>query len=261
MSNTETQLTLDEAVQEVLGLLHGQDMTYDPQFDRYRVIGRMLNRALRANALEKEWSYYSDLRDLGNPVEGTQTILLDDQDRPRVINDDAVRFVNTDGNVVEWAYFLPRDALHKYRYRRGMWCSVTRNEVAFSRPFIAAEAETTVQLPVMREPVMFDLPPAPEQNIDPLPDVDPLVRDQLVDFVYPDVIVARAAYMYSLTDPLIQPRAQTLENGYKDLMYQAIERDDQNTDTPYNNEFLVPVQNGIYPEPRWAWWPLADNRR
>ncbi len=52
--NPELKLTLDEGIQEVLGLLTGLDMTYDPQYDRYRVIGRMLNRALRANALEHE---------------------------------------------------------------------------------------------------------------------------------------------------------------------------------------------------------------
>ena len=54
---------------------------------------------------------------------------------------------------------------------------------------------------------------------------------------------------------------QTLDAQYKDLMYQFIERDDKHTDTPFQNEFFVPVQNGIYPESRYRPWPLSDNRR
>lgn len=260
--NTEIQMTLDEGVQEVLGLLTGLDMTYDPTFDRYRVIGRMLNRALRANALEHEWSYYADVISLGSPTLGAKYLdLPDDQQRPRIVADDAVRLVDENGYTLEWAYFLPRDALHKYANRHGLWCAVTRSRVDFSRGFYESETTLDVQLPVMREPEMFDLPPAPEDTADPLPAVDPAIRAQLIDFFYPDVIVARAAYMYALTDPVMQPRAQTLEANYKDLMYQVIERDDRNTDTPLQNNFFVPVQGTIYPESRYRLWPLADNRR
>ena len=264
MTSTEIQLTLDDAVQEVLGLLTGLDMTYEPELDRYRSITRQLNRALRANALEKEWSYYADVISLGSPVEGTRFALMpDDQQRPRVINDDAVRLVNNEtGHIVRWAYFLPRDALSKYMHRRGLWCAVTRNLVQFNRPFSAAEAdELDIQLPVMREPEMFRLPAPPEDPDDPITPVDDAIRDQLVDFAYPDVVVLRAAYMYSMTDPVMQPRSQTLELQYKDLMYQAIERDDRNTEMPLQNDFFVPVQNTIYPESRYRPWPLADNRR
>ena len=57
--------------------------------------------------------------------------------RFRVISDDAVRVVNSDGLPVAWAYFLPRDALHKYRNRGGLWCSFTRNVLTLSRPLSA----------------------------------------------------------------------------------------------------------------------------
>ena len=52
--NANVDLTLDEAVGEVLGLLTGMELAYDPQFDRYRTVTRFLNRALRQNALEHE---------------------------------------------------------------------------------------------------------------------------------------------------------------------------------------------------------------
>lgn len=259
--NPELTFTLDDGVQEVLGLLTGLDMTYDPTFDRYRVIGRMLNRALRANALEHEWSYYNDTISLGAWAEDQTTVTLSNEVRPRIIGDDAVRMVDEDDVVRTWAYFLPRDALHKYGHRAGLWCAIRRTTLMFSRPPFPGEVGLDIQVPVMREPTMFVLPPAPEDPNDPLPAVDPLVRDQPIDFCYPDVIVARAAYMYSLTDPVMQPRAQTLEAAYKDLMYQAIERDDRMTDSPYENEFFVPVQGSIYDEPGYAPHPLADERR
>lgn len=74
------------------------------------------------------------------------------------------------------------------------------------------------------------------------------VRNQEIDFPYPDVVILRAAMYYAMTDPVMQPRVQTLEAQYKDLMYQIIERDDRNTDSPFENEFIVPVQGGLaYP--------------
>ena len=71
------------------------------------------------------------------------------------------------------------------------------------------------------------------------------VLNQPIDFDYPDLVIAKAAYMYAQTDPVMQPRAQTLEATYKDIMYQLIERDDRHTDTPYTNDFFVPIMNGI----------------
>lgn len=248
--NPELLLTLDDSVEEVLGILTGLDLVYDPSYDRYRAITRQLNRALRANALEHEWSYYHDVQSIGEATYGTREMFLDATVRPRIINDDSVRFVDDDGVPRAWAYFLPRDALHKYNGRRGLWCSVTRDRLDFSRGFNSLEAGLQIQVPVMREPTQFRLPAFPEDPDLPLTAVPAEVRNQPLDFQYPDVIVARAAWGYAMTDPVMQPRAQTLESMYKDLMYQAIERDDRNTDTPYQNEFILDIQNGIAPESR-----------
>lgn len=236
--NPETQTTLDEAVSEVLGLLTGLDLSYDPELDRYRAITRQLNRAIRANALESEWSWYASLLEVGHAVEGEWEIWLPATMRPRIINDDAVRLVDDEGIVQRWAYFLPRDALHKYSDRRGLWCSVVRRTLTFSRPFTDDEEGMTIQVPVMREPVMFRLPDRGKT-------VSSTIRKQLVDFPYPDVCVARAAYYYAQSDPVMQPRAPTLEETYKNLMYQLIERDVAITDTPFQNTFILPLENGL----------------
>ncbi len=259
--NSELKMTLDEAVQEVLSTLTGLDMTYDAQYDRFRVVARMLNRALKANALEHEWSYYASLAEVGTTVTGATGVTLADNIRPRQVNDDAVRLVDMTGRPLIWAYWLPRDAIHKYRHRAGLWAAIDYHVLRFSRPFVESEAGLSIQVPVMREPVTFKLPPAPRDAEDPLPPVDDDLLEQELDFFYPDVIVARAAYLYSLTDPVMQPRAQTLEAAYKDLMYQVIERDVANTDTPFMNEFAVPVQGTLFPEPVYRPYPLADERR
>lgn len=238
--NPEVQQTLDDAVAEVLGLLTGLDLTYEPELDRYRSITRALNRALRANALESEWSCYASTLDLGPVVAGGKEMSLTDMQRPRIVNDDAVRLVDNDGHAQVWAYFLPRDALHKYEGQTGLWCSVTQTSLQFSRKFHTWENGWRVIVPIMREPVMFRLPT-------PGRPVSKAIRAQLIDFPYPDVVVARAAYMYAQTDPVMQPRAQTLEGGYKDLMYQVIERDTSITDTPYQNSFTLPIENGLVP--------------
>lgn len=251
--NPDVTMTLDEAVEEVLSLLTGLDLSYDPRMDRYAAITRQLNRALRTNALEHEWSYYSDTKSIGTAAFGEREFLLPSNLRPRIINDDAVRLCDADGNAVYWAYFLPRDALHKYPARGGLWCSVTRNSLRFNRAFNQLEAGLDIQVPVMREPRMFRLPEQPEDPNLPLVEVPDAIRSQPIDFVYPDVVIARAAFYYAQTDPVMQPRVQSLEAAYKDLMYQVIERDDRNTDTPYINEFLLPVQNsleGQVPSPR-----------
>ena len=114
MANIDVAKTLREAVDEVLGLLTGVDLQYDPAEERFHAIARVLNRALRFVALETEWSYYASTEEVGLVTPGTKDIELAPRLRPRLINDDAVRLLNRDGKVVEWAYFLPRDALHKY---------------------------------------------------------------------------------------------------------------------------------------------------
>jgi hypothetical protein len=116
--NVETSLTLDEAVAEVLGMLTGLDLEYDPEQDRYRAITRQLNRALRANALEQEWGFYADELEVGTAKSGDRTIQLPSNARPRVTGDDAV-LLKHEGETVRWAYFLPRDALPKYESMTG----------------------------------------------------------------------------------------------------------------------------------------------
>ena len=70
----------------------------------------------------------------------------------------------------------------------------------------------------------------------------------------------RDSFYFAQSDPVMQPRVQSLEGYYKDLMYQCIERDDRNTDAPLQNDFIVPVQSGIYRETTARPWPLADRR-
>ncbi len=260
--NPETEMTLDEAVHEVLNLLTGLDLQYRPEQDRWRSIVSALNRALKANALEKEWSYYASTTVVGTAVRGQREVTLSPTLRPRMVNDDAVRLVDEDGNAHRWAYFLPRDAIHKYGSRQGLWVAVVRDRLEFSRPFTRSEDGLEIQVPVMREPELFRLPLQPEDPNEPPVTIPDEVRQQLVDFYYPDVIVARAAYMVAQSDPVMQPRVQTLEAGYKDLMYQVIERDDRNTDSPYLNEFFVPIQNDLAgPSYRHHHHPHSDERR
>ncbi len=243
--NQDVAMTLDQSVAEVLGILTGLDLSYAPELDRYQSITRALNRALRANALEHEWSFYHSVEDVGTAHAGDQEVALRATVRPRIVSDDAVRLVDRDGKPVVWAYFLPRDALHKYPDRRGLWCAHTRSSLRFSRPFGLGEEGLTIQVPVMREPRMFRLPEQPEDPTLPLVEVPASVRGQLLDYDYPDVVILRAAYFYAQTDPVMQPRVQTLEAQYKDLMYQLIERDDRNTDSPFLNEFFVPITSEL----------------
>ena len=239
MTNPEVRMSLEEAVGEVLGLLTGLDLEYDPGMDRFRSITRALNRALRANALENEWScYHSILTAPSSTACGSTYVPLAPTSRPRIINDDATRLVDYEGSIRIWAYFLPRDALHKYRHKAGLWCSSVDGGLMFSRPFTSDEAGLQVQVPVMREPVMFRLPQTGEE-------VPKRILNQKVDFAYPDLIIAKAAYFYAQSDPVMQPRVPTLENDYKTLMYQLIERDTNHTDTPYVNEFILPLENGL----------------
>lgn len=259
--NPEVSMTLDEAVEEVLGMLTGLDLQYAPEQDRYRSVVRQINRALRHHALEHEWSYYSSVEDVGTAHAGDQQVALRSTVRPRIINDDQVRLVDADGRPVVWAAFLDRASLHKYDGRGGLWATCTRSTLEFSRPFGSGEDGLTIQVPVMREPRMFRLPDQPEDPNEPLVSVPDAIREQLLDYDYPDVVLARAAFLYAQTDPLMQPRVQTLEAQYKDLMYQLIERDDKNTDSPYLNEFFVPVQSGITDTRFVHRHPHSDERR
>ena len=267
--NSEVTMTLKEAVLEVLQILTGQTLRYDPDKDRFRAITLALNRALRSNALEANWSYYSTVVRIdltGKTHHQTFPIVTDF--RFRIIGDDAVRFLEHQDSYhdieddtsphtahevpVAWAYFLPRDALHKYRNRGGLWCSVTREVLTLNRPLPHGIDGKIMEIPVMREPKMFRLPS------DPMDEADESVTSQELDFDFPDVVTGRAAWLYAQTDPLMQPRVQTLEEQYKDLMYQLIERDTAFTDTPYQNEILVPVQNDIYGESNHFPWPVSN---
>lgn len=247
MANPDVSMNLDEAVQEVLSLLTGLDVTYDPDQDRYRTIARTLNRALRAHALEHEWGYYSSIETVGTVHPGDKDVVLRSTIRLRKIGDDSVRFVvpNSD-QVVEWAYIIPRDALHKYNGRyAGMWCAITRDRLSFSKPLPDNLAGLEIQVPVMREPRMFTIPPVPVNPEDPPVPIDDDTRAQLLDYDYPDAIILRAAYMYAQSDPVLQPRVQTLEAQFNDLKYQLISRDDQVTDSAFLNDFFVPISNSI----------------
>lgn len=262
MGNREVQLTLDECVAEVLSVLTGLDLAYDPRQDRYAATTRAINRAVRANALEREWSYYSDLEEVGLARVGDREVNLRSSVRPRIINDDAVRLCTDDGRPVVWAHFLPRDALSKYANSPDLRCAVTRSSLQFSRPFSQYEDKLSIQVPVMREPKMFRLPTQPEDHSLPLVPVPKEVREQLLDFDYPDVVIMRAAFFIAQTDPVMQPRAQTLEAQYKDLMYQLIERDERFTDSPYQNEWTLPITSSLdgYGSPRSHGHPHADTR-
>lgn len=263
MANSEVMLTLDDGVAEVLNILTGLDLQYDPRFDRYYAITRALNRALRANALEHEWSYYHSMFEAGPVVAGEQTMLLSSNVRARIIMDDAIQLCDPEsGRPVLWALWIQRDATHKYAWSAELRASVTRNTISFNRPFSLEEAGLLLKLPVMREPFMFRLPAQPDDAYQSLVDVPVEIREQPLDFDYPDIICQRAAYYVAQTDPVMQPRAQTLEANFKDLMYQLIERDDRNTDSPVQNPWTLGISGSLDGEPgkRSHGHPHADDR-
>ena len=249
--NAQVEQTLEEAVAEVLGFLTGLDITYQPEMDRFRAITRQLNRALRLTALETEWSYYSSLEEVGRAHHGDRDFQIRSDVRPRIINDDAVRLVDENGDPRVWAYFLPRDALHKYAGRSDLRVAVTRSTITFSRPIGVHEHGLRIMVPVMREPKMLILPDAPRTPTDPnLPPtlVPQHLREQLIDFDRPDLITARAAFQYAQSDPVMQPRVQALEEQYNDLKYQLIEREERNTDSSYINDFRLGISGSIHGE-------------
>lgn len=260
--NQDVGLTLDEAVAEVLGHLTGLDLQLIPEHDRYQSIVRQINRALRSVALENEWSYYSDYENIGHTIAGTREVSLRSSIRPRVIHDDMVRLVHpVSKETLIWAKFLPREALNKYENRRDLWVSYTRNLLSFSRRIHPGEQGLEIHLPVMREPRMFQLPVQPTDPNQPLIDVPLAVRNQLVDFDYPDLVVMKAAYYYAQTDPVMQPRVQTLDSDYKTLMYALTERDTRSTDSPYQNDWNLGIQSDIGGISGHGYGrPLADER-
>jgi hypothetical protein len=84
-TNIETRMTLDDAIAEVLSVLTGLDLEYEPEQDRYQSITRFINRAMRTTALEKEWSYFSDVAVIGTVSAGDQEFTLASSIRPRII--------------------------------------------------------------------------------------------------------------------------------------------------------------------------------
>ena len=237
-------MTLNECVGEVHNILYGLNISLASNTDKYSMIAHTLNRALRANATEHEWSYYADTVTAGYAYAGMDSVNLSASVRPRILGDDAVRLVDREGAIHEWAYFLPRDALHKYRHERGLWVAITRDRLQFSRPLLDREHGLAIQVPVMREPRMFELGDLPTLNPGELVVNEATLRQEL-DFPYADVVIYRACMMIAQTDPLLQPRVQTLEDQMKSLMFQLIERDTYVTDSPYINDFVLPISGDV----------------
>ena len=261
MSNPDVAMTLDDAVNEVLGNLTGLELRYDPDLDRYRAVVRAINRAMRAVAAAHEWSDYSSLEDVGVAHAGESVIAIRSSLRPRILGDDSVRLARQDGTPVVWAQFLPRESIHKYPSRRGLWVSAERQALRFSRPFHTGEEGLRILVPVMREPKQFILPSQPEGDVGDIVEVPQAVRDQEVDFPYPDLVVAKAMYFYAQSDPVMQPRVQTLDSEYTDLFYALKERDTRFTDAPYLNPFDVPMQGSIFDGSYDDWHhPHSDDR-
>lgn len=290
-------MTLDECVGEVLNHLTGLDLHYIPELDRYRSITKQLNRALRLLATEHEWSHYSAVEDMGTVSAGQESIHLRSSRRPRIITDDSVRLVDDKNNIHMWAFYLPRESLHKHRGRTGLWVAQTRNELTFSRPISSREDGLRAMVPVMRPPREF-IQPATRENLEdlttpplPLPEGAELIqlrnfhnpdiveewvsipglppyefsnpeaslaqqeytpaaiKTQVLDFPYPDLVILRAAFQYAQTDPVMQPRVQTLEGQYKDVFYNLVERDTNHTDNTYVNDYHVPIQSSLSGNP------------
>lgn len=262
MSNPDVAMTIDEGVAEVFSRLTGLELQYDPAYDRWRAVARAINRGLRAVAREREWVRYFDEQVVGTAAEGVQTVRLRASSRPRITGDDAVRLLDENDLVREWAFFLPRSAIEKYRGRRGLWVAHLRDALRFSRPFTAAEDGLKISMPTMREPRMIELPPQPKLPSDVQPAIPQQVLDTEIDFDYPDLVVAKACYFYAQSDPVMQPRVQQLDAEFKDLYYALNEQEDRSTDSPFLNEFTVPIQSDIYGSGSWdTLHPHGDERR
>lgn len=301
------EITLDEAVGEVLNYLTGLDLHYIGELDRYRSITKHLNRALRLTAVDHEWSYYSSLYSAGRVSEGTRKIQITYDNawrkiRPRIITEDAIRFVDETNAIRRVAYYVPRESLHKYspgslpaqNAPTKLWAASTRSDIEFSRPLEKDESKWTIYVPVMREPKQFVVPATlenieeliapdknnipenatliqlrnfhnpeiveewvsisgqppyeyadPEKSLENMGLTSQAIRDQILDFPYPDLIIMRAAFLYAQTDPVMQPRVQTLEAAFRDLYYGLVERDTFVTEDAYKNTFKLPIENGL----------------
>lgn len=304
------EMTLDEAVGEVLNYLTGFDLHYIAELDRYRAIARTLNRALRLVATEHEWACYAAVEDMGELSLGQTEITLRRTRRPRIILDDSVRLVDADNNIHMWAYILPRESLHKYQGRTGLWVASTDNRLTFSRPISTQEAGLRAIVPVMREPRQVIIPASydsletlegdgiedplvlakivqlrnyhnpdiveewvvdetaapyiytsPESSLQALSLTPSQVRNQRIDHSFPDLIILKAAFLYAGTDPVMQPRVQSLEAQYKTLFYALTERDSNHTDEPFVNDFVVPIQGSLHGERSNHAHPHSDERR
>ena len=260
MPNADVALTLDMAVSEVLNLLTGHALNYVPEHERYYAITQTINRALRLIATEAEWSYYSSTEEVGISRAGDRTIELPPTVRPRILIDDSVRFEDDNGHPNLWAHFLPREALNKVPDRSQLWVAHNRSSLDFSRPLHLGEQGLHIMVPVMREPRMFRLPLRPVDPLEPITPVPQEVRDQLVDFEWPDMVVLKAGWLYAQTDPIMQPRVQTLEASYNDIMYAMKDRDTKFTDMPHMNPYDVPVEGNIYGTTFESHTPRGDRR-
>ncbi len=102
---------------------------------------------------------------------------------------------------------------------------------------------------------------SPESSLAEL-DLTPVqIRNQKIDHANPDLIILKAAFLYAGTDPVLQPRVQTLEQQYKNLFYALTERDTDHSDDTFRNDFAVPIQGSLHDEPRNHAHPHSDERR
>ena len=100
----------------------------------------------------------------------------------------------------------------------------------------------------------------PEGALEQLQLTPDQIRNQILDFEHPDLVILRAAAMYAAADPVLQPRVQALEAGAKDLFYSLSERDENHTDEPYRNDWQVPIQSSLNYSPQRHNHPHSDER-
>lgn len=225
------QLGLSEAVNEIHNILTGLDLQYEDRMDVFHATVRQVNRSLRQVALEDEWAWYVEEVDAGTSAEGMTEVELHSSYRPRVQQDDSVRLVNSDGITLYWAYYLPRDSLNKQMYRPELRVAFTKNVITFSRPLQRFESGLSIIVPAMREPKQTRIPESGQR----LSTAD-LAR--AIDAEYPDLIVAHAAWKMAMSNPVYQPRSQTLEEEFNDLKYALTERNTNHSDSPMRNTFV-----------------------
>jgi len=230
-------MTLDDAVGEVLNYLTGYDLHYIAELDRYRSITRTLNRALRLVASEQEWACYSAVQDLGAVSTGQTELTLSRTKRPRIIMDDSVRLVDDENNIHMWAYFLPRESLHKYQGRTGLWAAATDNRIEFSRPISADLDGMRALVPVMREPRQLMIPASfdsvEDRDADGQEDPAVLLKIvQLRNFHNPEIVEewvidnTEAPYLYTSPESSLaalaltpeQIRTQKIDHSFPDLI-------------------------------------------